>query len=63
LQLRFEVVATVNGLTIYRVPLSSGAYDVAYVVDVPKGETAHQATSLKYYCRRNFESDAIEDTL
>lgn len=51
----------IDGLTIYPVPLSSGVYDVAYVVDVPKGETAHQATSLKYYRRRNFESVAIED--
>lgn len=51
----------IDGLTIYPVPLSSGTYHVVYVVDVPKGETAYQATSLRYYRRRNFESVAIED--
>jgi len=51
----------IDGLTIYPVPLSSGTHDVAYVVEVPKGVTAHQATSLRYYRRRNFESVAIED--
>lgn len=51
----------IEGLTIHPVPLSSGTFDVAYVVEVPKGETAHQGTGLKYYRRRNFESVAIED--
>ena len=51
----------IEGVKIYPVPLSSGVNDVAYVVEIPKGETAHQATNLKYYRRRNFESVAIED--
>lgn len=51
----------IEGVKIYPVPLSSGDDDVAYVVEIPKGETAHQATNLKYYRRRNFESVAIED--
>ena len=48
-------------VTIYPVQLSSGPNDAAYVVDIPKGYTAHQATSLKYYRRHNFESVAMED--
>lgn len=48
-------------VTIYPVPLSTGPNDVAYVVDIPKGYTAHQATSRKYYRRHNFESVAMED--
>jgi hypothetical protein len=48
-------------VTIYPVSLSTGPNYVAYVVDIPKGYTAHQATSLKYYRRHNFESVAMED--
>ena len=36
---------------IYPVNLTSGANDVAYVVDIPQSYTAHQATDKKYYKR------------
>ena len=32
-----------------------------YVVNIPKGETAHQAKDKRYYKRYNFESVAMED--
>jgi len=34
---------------------------VAYVVTVPQGTTAHQASDLRYYKRFNFESVPMED--
>ena len=34
---------------------------VAYVVEIPKSTTAHQAMDLKYYRRYNFESVAMAD--
>src|ERR1041385_6331127 len=51
----------IEGIKIPPVPLPTGPNAVAYVVEIPKGKPAHQATSLRYYRRRNFESVAIED--
>jgi len=45
-----------SALRIHPVKLSSGPSDVAYVVEIPKGETAHQATNLRFYRRYNFEA-------
>jgi Putative DNA-binding domain len=49
------------GLTIHPIPLASAAHHVAYVVKIPKSNTAHQASDKKYYKRYNFESVAMED--
>jgi hypothetical protein len=35
--------------------------DVVYVVDIPKGETAHQAKDKRYHKRFNTTTDAMED--
>lgn len=51
----------INQVIIHPVSLSSGPNDVAYVVEIPKGHTAHQATSLRYFRRHNFESVPMED--
>lgn len=51
----------IDGLVIHPVPLSSGATDVAYVVDVPQSMTAHQAQDQRYYKRYNFQSVPMED--
>jgi hypothetical protein len=51
----------IDKVIIHPVSLSSGPNDVAYVVEIPKGHTAHQSTSLKYYRRHNFESVPMED--
>jgi Putative DNA-binding domain len=51
----------INGLTIHPVSLVSADTHVAYVVNIPKSNTAHQAVDKKYYKRYNFESVAMED--
>jgi hypothetical protein len=49
------------GVIIHPVSLSSSSNDVAYVVEIPKGHTAHQALDHKYYKRFNFQSVPMED--
>lgn len=51
----------ISGLLIHSVSLDSGSNDVAYVVEIPKTTTAHQAQDKRYYRRSNFESIALED--
>lgn len=51
----------ISTLLIHPVTLSSGPNDVAYVVEIPSSNTAHQATSLKYYRRYNFECLPMKD--
>lgn len=51
----------VNGLKIYPVHVGPGSNDYCFVIDVPQGATAHQATDCKYYRRRNFEALPMED--
>lgn len=51
----------IENLTINPITLSSAINHVAYVVRVPKSNTAHQASDKKYYKRYNFESVAMED--
>jgi hypothetical protein len=50
-----------NGITIHSVTLTSGPNNVVYVVEIPKGETAHQALDHRYYKRFNFESVPMAD--
>lgn len=50
-----------SGVIIHPVSLSSSANDVAYVVEIPQSNTAHQANDKRYYKRFNFESVAMED--
>lgn len=45
----------IQGIIIHSIQLSSGANDVAYVVEVPKSTTAHQAKDFRYYRRYNFQ--------
>lgn len=51
----------ITNLLIHPVSLSSGPNDVAYVVEVPSSNTAHQGTNLRYYRRYNFECLAMKD--
>ena len=48
-------------LKIVPVTLSSDDQHVAYVVEIPKGMTAHQAPVGKYYRRYNFEVQWMKD--
>lgn len=51
----------IGGIIIHPVDLNTGTNDVAYVVEIPKSTTAHQAKDRRYYLRYNFESVAMED--
>jgi hypothetical protein len=43
-------------LKIHPVQLSSNADHLAFVLEIPQGATAHQATDHRYYRRYNFQS-------
>jgi len=51
----------INEFIIHPVQLSTGQNHYAYVVEITKSTTAHQARDKKYYKRFNFESTAMED--
>lgn len=50
-----------DGVIIHPVQLSSAPNHFAYVVEIPRSTTAHQAQDKKYYKRFNFESTAMDD--
>jgi hypothetical protein len=56
-----QIRPRIVNLKIYPVPLSSGPDDLAYVVEIPQGATAHQAKDCRYYRRYNFESVPMLD--
>jgi predicted HTH transcriptional regulator len=49
----------IEGLKIFPLPLSSGNYIA--VITVPRSRTVHQAKDGRYYRRRNFRNDIMED--
>ena len=51
----------ISNIEIVPIPLSSDSNDVAFVVIVPAGTTAHQCTDKRYYRRYNFEAVPMED--
>lgn len=48
-------------VVIHPVQLYSGLDHVAYVVEIPQGSVAHQATDLRYYKRHNFQAVPMQD--
>src|SRR5215213_4261122 len=51
----------IDGIVIHSVNLSSGENDVAFVIEVPQSNTAHQASDHRYYKRFNFQAVPMED--
>lgn len=51
----------IDGIVIHSVNLSSGENDVAFVVEIPQSNTAHQASDHRYYKRFNFQAVPMED--
>jgi hypothetical protein len=51
----------IDGILIHSVALSSGANDVAYILEIPQSNTAHQASDHRYYKRFNFQAVPMED--
>ncbi len=56
-----KIQPKIDAVKIYSVEVSATDNTVVYVVEIPKGTTAHQASSKRYYKRYNFESAAMED--
>ncbi|HVE57048.1 MAG TPA: ATP-binding protein [Pyrinomonadaceae bacterium] len=51
----------IDGIVIHSVNLSSGESDVAFVIEIPQSNTAHQANDHRYYKRFNFQAVPMED--
>lgn len=51
----------IRGLRIHPIPIDGDETKCLYAVEIPRGETAHQATDCKYYRRYNFESVPMRD--
>lgn len=51
----------IDGLLIHPVSIGNSNADVVYVVEIPKGLTAHQAMDKRYYKRFNFQSVMMDD--
>lgn len=51
----------IDGIRIHSISLSSGDSEVAYVIEIPQSNTAHQASDHRYYKRFNFQSVPMED--
>lgn len=51
----------IEGIIITPVTVDDTKGTVIYVVEIPQGTTAHQASDKKYYKRYNFESVPMED--
>jgi hypothetical protein len=56
-----QIKPKIDGILISPVHVGTNEWDYCYVVDIPQGETAHQAKDLRYYKRRNFEILAMDD--
>lgn len=51
----------IDGIVIHSVNLSSGESHVAFVIEIPQSNTAHQASDHRYYKRFNFQAVPMED--
>ncbi|GAA4786040.1 hypothetical protein GCM10023231_12430 [Olivibacter ginsenosidimutans] len=51
----------IHGLKIHVVTIPGSDDDVVYILEIPKGETAHQADDRRYYRRHNFSVESLYD--
>ena len=51
----------IEGIVIHSINLSSGDTHVAFAVEIPQSNTAHQASDHRYYKRFNFQAVPMED--
>lgn len=56
-----KIQPKIQGVEIQSIEVSQQDNSVIYVVIIPKGSTAHQASGHKYYKRYNFQADPMED--
>lgn len=51
----------IDGIVIHSINLDSNENDVAYAIEIPQSNTAHQASDHRYYKRYNFQAVPMED--
>jgi len=51
----------IQGIEIHTVPIGGSTTNVVYVIEIPAGETAHQATDQRYYQRHITSNDPMYD--
>jgi Schlafen, AlbA_2 len=56
-----QINPRIPDLKIHSVQLTSNSDHVAYMVEIPQGNTAHQANDCRYYRRFNFQSVPMPD--
>src|SRR6266850_2133374 len=60
-QIVAQIRPRIPDLKIYPVQLNSSPNNVAYVLEIPQGATAHQAADFRYCRRYNFQSVPMPD--
>jgi hypothetical protein len=56
-----QISPRIEDVRIIPIRVGPAEWESCYVVDIPKGETSHQARDCRYYRRYNFESVAMVD--
>ncbi|WP_432327988.1 AlbA family DNA-binding domain-containing protein [Mucilaginibacter sp. P25] len=51
----------IHGLKIHVISVNGDSDQVVFILEIPKGETAHQADDKKYYRRHNFMAEPMYD--
>jgi hypothetical protein len=59
--LNFKIRPRIHGVQIHLIPITGNPDRVVYVLQIPKGETAHQAEDKRYYRRHNFMVEPLFD--
>lgn len=60
-QIISQIQPPIDGVKIIPIHVGPNASDFCFLVEIPQSGTAHQAKDLRYYKRRNFKSDPMED--
>lgn len=59
--INFNIRPRIHGLKIHVIIMPDNQDHVVYILEIPKGETAHQADDKKYYRRHNFMVEPLYD--
>jgi hypothetical protein len=56
-----QINPRIEGIRIVPVRVGTQEWETCYVIEIPKGETAHQARDFRYYRRYNFQGVPMPD--
>jgi predicted HTH transcriptional regulator len=59
--LNAKIRPRIHGLKMHIVPIGKNKNLAVYILEIPKGETAHQADDKRYYRRHNFMVEPLFD--